>query len=38
MNGIIQRPALSSAQIQRVGDILELRWLSTGRAYRNHAE
>jgi hypothetical protein len=26
MNGIIQRPALSNAQVQRVGDILELRW------------
>jgi IS5 family transposase len=26
MHGIIQRPAPSDARVQRVGDILELRW------------
>lgn len=35
MNGILQRPASTGANVQRVGDILEVRWRPRLTAQRN---
>jgi hypothetical protein len=37
MNGIIQRPTSSDARVQRVGDILEVRWRPRLAAHRKPA-